>query len=328
MKKNKSSSYVAIWLSGYVIKLLVLLITIHLITNHCLYGAFLEHGGATKTGSLGRAGVAYVEDLESILVNPAGLIFSSDKQIGFEYQKYFYGLESAGDIPGYYPVNLNTGFVGAVLPLKKTGVFGFAWSNFSSARQYNENIFSLTYSGDPSVVFHFLEDEEWGSGINIKFLTVEYIKNSDVLELFEKYGNRVSGITFDFGLKYYFSEEHNGAIAFVIKNIYPVDIGLVKQETIPRELNFGLLYRLKSLKFVFELKTRTTQTTNEIIPCSGIESFLTNFLSIRTGLNPSEFTLGLGTSLGSIECNYCFVLPYRLVDIGTTHRIGLIFKWK
>jgi len=41
MKKNKSSGYVVMWLSGYVIKLLVLLITIHLITNHCLYATWI-----------------------------------------------------------------------------------------------------------------------------------------------------------------------------------------------------------------------------------------------------------------------------------------------
>lgn len=290
--------------------------------------AFIEQAGAIKSASLGRSGVAYSDDIESLLTNPAGLARCRDINVSFEYYKPFSGIGGSptSAVPGYSAVDFLEGFIGIATPAGETGAIGFSWANFTSKGQYSENVFTLGWGRSAAGILDLFEDEEIFFGISLKFMRLSYEQDAYTGALFSRYGNSASGITFDAGLDY----EPLARLRFGVagKNLYSFETGLAGKETLPMEFSAGCQYEplfMRGVKILAQLSGRS-DGLQAVSPSCGAEFAGSDFLRIRAGINSFEFSAGAGLLImEKAEVNYSVSAPYLLVKPALTHRVGLIY---
>ncbi|MDI6641538.1 MAG: hypothetical protein QME68_04405, partial [Elusimicrobiota bacterium] len=170
------------------------------------------------------------------------------------------------------------------------------------------------------------DDEKLSIGINLKYFYIKYFEDEYTKSLFSKYSSKITGTNFDIGLKLTIYKFNFGIVS---KNIYPLNIGLVKEETMPQEFNFAFLWKISPISLMTEIKTRSG--SNKVDLSAGAEFDIIKPIAFRAGVSSSEITSGLGINCklynSIIEFNYTVVLPYKLVEIATTHRLELIFHF-
>jgi len=301
MRKNKSSGDVVMWLSGYVIKLLVLLITIHLITNHCLYSAFDVLNTGARPYALGGAYSAISDD--AYATNPAG--FSSIEK--FEISANYNNLYSVSDIENYY--------FSFVLPANKN-VLGFSFHRLGISGIYYEDIYFLRYAR--AIL------EKTSLGLNFKFYGISapgYETLDDILYKGEKI---FSG--YDIGFLYNLSDELKIAALGTDLNSpgYKLLASSPDSEKIKSDFIFAVCYT-KFNKIVF---TGEYQFFNSELRL-GSEVSISDILFVRLGSNRNNFTGGIGIRISTsrktlTQFDFGFAMHRTL---GLSYQISTIFRW-
>ncbi len=277
-----------------------------------VYSAFLDFGWGARPAGMGGAFTAIADDANAPLWNPAGIGRVGTKNLMFMHAIPYMGLENVG-------VGLE--YASFVLPLNEN-IFALSWTNFTSANQYSENAFYLTYSRPIS--------ENFFIGGNCKLLGNNYSIEAGFDDPVFDAGTGKYSIDADAGVL--FCLPNKLCLGAVIRNIIEADIGLYDVDKLKREIRAGIAYYLlDDLVLAVDVDYKDV-TLLEIY--GGAEMwFMNRKLGVRGGTNYRnndihEVTAGATyrQSLGgkrSITIDYCCVLPLTIIGNNLSHRLAL-----
>lgn len=244
--------------------------------------------------SLGGTGIASSEDLSATAYNPA-LLANTQLEFLTDTRIYLYDLEND---------DLSFNYVAFGFPLASLGTTAIS-----------ADIFSANIYREMRVGFHWgsaLLNNRLNLGAGLNYYNVGYENNEFTQNdpLFMNNKNDKSGIDFDLGATYNINKKIRvGAVA---KNILGADLALdsSNEEKLKREFGIAFNYNLFS-EFTLMLDSKLIQNStleeNEYYYAIGSEFRPHENLSLRTGINNNDLTMGLGFKL--IDKSY--VKSYR-----------------
>ncbi len=258
------------------------------------YAAFDITPGARPSG-LGGAFTALADDLNSVLYNPAGLIFNRKINILVSYNQHYVGIGQG----------ISSSYLSAAYTINK---FGFGLSaylnNFSI---YNETILfsTLAYSIDKYKIFNL--------GINIKGLNRKFTL-SDEFEsdpVFSQ-GNNKWNITGDAGIL--FRPNDTISIGASMLNIIEPNIAFGDNivEKLPFIINSGIMLKFRNYKFLADVFYKDKDLNGEtyINEKIGVEYTGNNdkyFFRGGYDIKLSSLSLGATIKYGMANFNYAFI---------------------
>jgi hypothetical protein len=243
-----------------------------------------------KQISISNSGAALSNDVFAVFNNPAGLSQMNWREIGIFYSPAPFGFKE-----------LANGFIAYNEPFK-FGSLSFGAETYGF-ELYKENKILFGFS------HNFLN--KFFVGIVLNYHTVSI----------KKYGSK-SVFYFNLGgLAYITTELRWGFFVYNINRTSFVD----EDDQIPETFNSGFSYNLipeLSLNFAVEKDIRYTASLR-----FGIDYYIINNLSIRTGFSnePSTFSAGVGINYSFISFDYAV---YNHPDLGLTHQAGIIISFK
>lgn len=277
------------------------------LTSH---SAFLDFGWGARPAGMGGAFTAVADDANAPLWNPAGIGRVGTRKIMFMHAIPYMGMENVG---------IGLEYASFILPLKEN-IFGLSWTNFTSANQYSENAFNLTYSR--------IISENFFIGGNLKLMGQNYEASFDD-PVFDSGTGKYS---FDTDVGILFCLPNKFCVGGVIKNILETDIGLYDVDKLNRDIRVGIAYYLiDDLVFAIDVDYKNV-TLLEVF--GGAEMwFMNRKLGVRAGTNYRnndihEITVGatyrqfLGEKR-SVTVDYCCVLPLTIIGNNLSHRLAL-----
>jgi len=273
--------------------------------------AFIDTGWGARPAGMGNAFTAVADDANAAFWNPAGLGRIQITEIMFMYAMPYMGMEN---------VDLGFSAVSMVVPIKEN-VFGISWTNFTSAGQYSENAFNLTYS-------RFIS-ERFFIGGNIKYLGHNYEIEAGFDDPVFDSAEGNYGLDADAG--FLFCLPNKLCIGLALRNILETDLGLYDADTLKKEVRGGIaFYPNEDITIAVDVDYKGSSA--EFF--GGGEYWLMNRkFALRAGTNyrnktVNEITTGASyrQSLGdkmSINIDYCFSIPLTMVSGYSSHRIAM-----
>jgi len=272
---------------------------IGLVSMFCLLNVISLSGfdfqqGGIRNFSLGGTGIASSEDLSATVYNPA-LLANTQLEFLTDSRIYLYDLEND---------DLSFNYFAFGFPLASLGTTAF------SADVFSANIYQELRAG-----FHWgraMFGNKFNFGAGLNYYNVGYENNEFTQNdpLFIDNENSKSGVDFDLGAS--FNINKDARVAFVAKNILATNLALESsnEEKLNREFGVGFNFHFSpkiSVMLDSKLIQNSTLEENEYLYAGGTEYRPHESLTIRTGLNNNDVTMGFGFKL--IEKNY--VKSYR-----------------
>ncbi|MDI6642222.1 MAG: conjugal transfer protein TraF, partial [Elusimicrobiota bacterium] len=214
--------------------------------------------------------------MNSVVWNPAGLVNISNREVMFMYGKPYAGLSDELDLSynylAYAQKLLNIGYIGA------------AWSQYSDADVYKQNIVGLGFARTLKKI-HL--------GLTVKYLSHYF--NWDYLydpnDTIKEKGDTKAKISVDAGLL--FQPKEKICLGVVFKNLNEPDLGFVKSDPTYREIRAGVKLNLKKATAIITPAIEISSRKNETNFSAGIETWLKNkTIGLRTGMNDTEIAFG------------------------------------
>lgn len=303
-------------------------------TFFCLplsFAAFLNFGGGAKSAALGGSLVAGGEDVFVTQINPSLLTMLKDPQFGFEYQKLFTGLSGPdGTVPGFHPVDLNVSNVALGIPFRKLiGNFGLSYTAFSSPNLYKEETIQIFMARTLNDLILKDSEESLGIGIGLKYLKRSVEPDEYTQTFFNTNTNSASGITMDIG-SFYMPLPYV-SIGISLKNLLGADVGIVKEDQVPREIIGGLFWTLpaETLGQRTLISAAISRRDGELRANyrGGMEVDFSNFFP-RIGFDRDEFSAGFGFEFlkketWGLTLDYAFIFPITVSGTTGSHRVAL-----
>ncbi|MBU0952336.1 MAG: hypothetical protein KKH91_05885 [Elusimicrobia bacterium] len=264
-----------------------------------------------RAQGMGEAYVALCDQVDSGLINPAGLVQLSKKSVGLFYSNLY---------PGLVNDNINSQFVSYAQPLfSPKRVIGINLYTFS-ADKYTEYVGALSFAS------------KFGSklslGLNIKYLgwnSSQVVSFNDSSEALEKNTNDL-----DLGLLYRISDRLSCAVAG--NNLLGSNISVSKNECLPLITRAGLGYRsANGLNYAFDIMVKGS----EMKYFTGLEKWLSELIGVRAGMNyiSSGGNMSFGFTYRNVNkerlnysIDYAFISPLYM-QVGQVHRIGFSFSF-
>ena len=287
-----------------------------------LFSAFQQSNWGSRPIGMGGAFTGIADDSYAIIYNPGGLAQLKRAEVSFMYAKLYTGLDT---------VNLGLSYFSAAVPVRNYGCFGFAWTNFTSADEYMEDAFLISFS-------RYLSGNIAG-GINLKYLGHRFVldertKNDPVF----KNGNSCYNLTLDAGVLASFSVGTKKAVTagLAIKNLTQPDVGLKTVDTVPMEITLGASYRMnETIIPAVDLTYRAQSwgnTEDKLTLHLGTETwFFNHILAARGGFSSSEFALGFGLNPPILESrirlDYSFIWPLEVQQTQGNHYLTLTVQF-
>lgn len=277
-----------------------------------VHSAFLDFGWGARPAGMGGAFTAIADDANAPLWNPAGIGRVGTRNLMFMSAIPYMGLENVG---------IGLKFASFILPLK-ANIFGLSWTNFTSANQYSENAFNLTYSR--------IISENLFIGGNIKCLGQNYNPEEGFDD--PVFDSGTGKYSFDADAGFLFCLPNKFCVGGVLRNIIETDIGLYDVDKLNREIRAGIAYYpTDNLTIAIDVDYKDI-TLLEIF--GGVEMwFMNRKLGVRAGTNYRnkdihEITAGatyrqfMGEKT-SITIDLCSVLPLTIIGNNLSHRLAL-----
>ncbi len=246
--------------------------------------AILEDSASARILARGYSGVAIADGINSIQLNPAGVIITnSPYELSGMYRKGLW--ETVYE------------FVGATVLLKNNNVVGISGLVFDAGKEDVTGIGEVAVQKDfvVSGTYRFAVDpKKIHFGVNLK-----YIASS----LAERYNIATWGV--DVGILYFVKE----TISFgaVVRNFGEVINYNNFEQNLPLDIRAGVA--LKSSKKDFVLSADTMLKNNLVYHNVGIEYILGSLLTIRGGYTTqfNTYTAGLGFRFNKISVDYAYI---------------------
>ena len=274
--------------------------------------AFKDFGWGARAAGMGGAFSAVADDASAPFYNPAGIGRVPGLETMFMHSMPYFGMTG---------VDVALNMASIIVPVQGN-VVGVNWSNLTSAEQYSENIFALTYSR--------LVNEKLFAGINLKYLghsyTIEAGFDDPVFDLSE---TGVYGYDVDVG--FLFCMTNMFCIGGMFKNMLGTDMGLYDSDELQKEVRGGAaLHVTENLTLAMDVDYRGTRA--EFF--AGVETWFSDRkFGARAGTNyrdqsVHEITAGasyrqLFGSSSFVTLDYSFSLPLTVSGTFTTHRFAV-----
>lgn len=297
-----------------------------LFARPCL-SAFQDDFLGARSLAMGGAYTALADEVDGILVNPAGLSMIRKQQLCLTSSALYVGLSDSSLI--------SQNIMGYAFRQRK-GSYGIVWKRFGVSNLYAENTVALSYSRTGRIYFTKGDENRPRNislGASIKFL------NWDSAPTLDSDGQIIedipgwNGFDMDFGIVVWPAE--NTPVAICFQNVFQSDISSklskVKEET-PRITRMGVTVITSNTIWALDLVLRK----GEIDFQTGLErQSQEGKLFLRTGFGLKNlawgmnFMAGLGYRLtDSIRLDYAFVYPINTITntIGS-HRFSIVYNF-
>jgi hypothetical protein len=283
--------------------------------------AFEENARGARGVAMGEAYGAVADTADGIYWNPASLARVSMQEILGTHADLFTGLQG---------VDLKTDSVSYAHPTLSQGVWGVSWNSLSSKSLYGEDTLSLAYARRLNVEIPFLKGSDLSLGGNLKYMRTRYTLDEAAAQdpVFSD-GRNTDAFTGDVG-----TLVQKGPITagLAFQNINEPNFGLQERDQVPLTTRLSGAY---AGRFLFLDKTTVALDLVFVRSSTRLNAgwenlFFNDQAAFRLGVNPDEFTTGLGWRYVAarprleLGLDYAYVLPLDMAENqSVTHRFSI-----
>lgn len=264
-------------------------------------GAFLSWGAGARSLGMGKAFVSIADDASATYWNPAGLAQIDRKEITALHAILW--ADTMYDFISYVHPITGMGTVGGSITRLYSGKFDGRDENNISTHEFSDSQTALGASYGKQIV------DVLALGASIKYVT----HNLDD----HKNGN----FTFDIGAMYKSPMVEHLQVGLNLRNLIGMRTGAPTEDKLPLTLRFGFNYKLlrDKLALVVDLEKSKAPLSYHF----GAEYWAFQYLAVRLGMDPEEFTLGFGIRYRDYGLDYAFATH----DLGGSHRLSASWKF-
>ncbi|MEE9315930.1 MAG: PorV/PorQ family protein [bacterium] len=264
-------------------------------------GAFLSWGAGARSLGMGKAFVSIADDASATYWNPAGLAQIDRKEITALHAILW--ADTMYDFISYVHPIAGMGTVGGSITRLYSGKFDGRDENNISTHEFSDSQTALGASYGKQIV------DVLALGASIKYVT----HNLDD----HKNGN----FTFDIGAMYKSPMVEHLQVGLNLRNLIGMRTGAPTEDKLPLTLRFGFNYKLlrDKLALVVDLEKSKAPLSYHF----GAEYWAFQYLAVRLGMDPEEFTLGFGIRYRDYGLDYAFATH----DLGGSHRLSASWKF-
>ncbi len=269
-------------------------------------GRFLTQAANARSLGLGSAYVAVADDASAPFWNPAGLSQVERKDVVAMYSSL--ELDTNYGLFGYAQPALNSGTFGLGIVSLRSGGFDKRSGPGISDRQGS---FSVNQSA--VLLSHGIRlNPKWSLGETLKVVREEI--------------DRYSGTSFGLDLGLMLRINQKWQAGFVFRNFITPRMKLKNSKDVyPREIRTGVQWA-PLRKWTFTSDVYLVEK-NQAKLNLGAEWRPVKMISLRTGLNDTEITAGLGFQIGDWDLDYAFGLntaaPQGTEEFNRSHKFGI-----
>lgn len=264
-------------------------------------GAFLSWGAGARSLGMGKAFVSIADDASATYWNPAGLAQIDRKEITALHAILW--ADTMYDFISYVHPIAGIGTVGGSITRLYSGKFDGRDENNIPTHEFSDSQTALGASYGKQIV------DVLALGASIKYVT----HNLDD----HKNGN----FTFDIGAMYKSPMVEHLQVGLNLRNLMGLRTGADTEDKLPLTLRFGFNYKLlrDKLALVIDLEKSKAPLSYHF----GTEYWAFEYLAVRFGIDPEEFTLGFGIRYRDYGLDYAFATH----DLGGSHRLSASWKF-
>ncbi len=264
-------------------------------------GAFLSWGAGARSLGMGKAFVSIADDASATYWNPAGLAQIDRKEITALHAILW--ADTMYDFISYVHPITGIGTVGGSITRLYSGKFDGRDENNIPTHEFSDSQTALGASYGKQVV------DVLALGASIKYVT----HNLDD----HKNGN----FTIDIGGMYKSPMVEHLQVGLNLRNLIGMRTGAPTEDKLPLTLRFGFNYKLlrDKLALVVDLEKSKAPLSYHF----GAEYWAFQYLAVRLGMDPEEFTLGFGIRYRDYGLDYAFATH----DLGGSHRLSASWKF-
>lgn len=264
-------------------------------------GAFLSWGAGARSLGMGKAFVSIADDASATYWNPAGLAQIDRKEITALHAILW--ADTMYDFISYVHPITGMGTVGGSITRLYSGKFDGRDENNIPTHEFSDSQTALGASYGKQIV------DVLALGASIKYVT----HNLDD----HKNGN----FTFDIGAMYKSPMVEHLQVGLNLRNLMGLRTGADTEDKLPLTLRFGFNYKLlrDKLALVVDLEKSRAPLSYHF----GTEYWAFQYLAVRFGIDPEEFTLGFGIRYRDYGLDYAFATH----DLGGSHRLSASWKF-
>lgn len=264
-------------------------------------GAFLSWGAGARSLGMGKAFVSIADDASATYWNPAGLAQIDRKEITALHAILW--ADTMYDFISYVHPITGIGTVGGSITRLYSGKFDGRDENNISTHEFSDSQTALGASYGKQIV------DVLALGASIKYVT----HNLDD----HKNGN----FTIDIGAMYKSPMVEHLQVGLNLRNLIGLRTGAHTEDKLPLTLRFGFNYKLlrDRLALVVDLEKSKAPLSYHF----GTEYWAFQYLAVRFGIDPEEFTLGFGIRYRDYGLDYAFATH----DLGGSHRLSASWKF-
>jgi len=264
-------------------------------------GAFLSWGAGARSLGMGKAFVSIADDASATYWNPAGLAQIDRKEVTALHAILW--ADTIYDFISYVHPITGIGTVGGSITRLYSGKFDGRDENNISTHEFSDSQTALGASYGKQIV------DVLALGASIKYVT----HNLDD----HKNGN----FTIDIGGMYKSPMVEHLQVGLNLRNLIGMRTGAHTEDKLPLTLRFGFNYKLLRDRLVLVVDLEKSKA-----PLSyhfGAEYWAFQYLAVRLGMDPEEFTLGFGIRYRDYGLDYAFATH----DLGGSHRLSASWKF-
>lgn len=264
-------------------------------------GAFLSWGAGARSLGMGKAFVSIADDASATYWNPAGLAQIDRKEITALHAILW--ADTIYDFISYVHPITGIGTVGGSITRLYSGKFDGRDDKNIATHEFSDSQTALGASYGKQIV------DVLALGASIKYVTHSLDDH--------KNGN----FTVDIGGMYKSPMVEHLQVGLNLRNLIGMRTGAHTEDKLPLTLRFGFNYKLlrDKLALVVDLEKSKAPLSYHF----GAEYWAFQYLAVRLGIDPEEFTLGFGVRYRDYGLDYAFATH----DLGGSHRLSASWKF-
>ncbi len=264
-------------------------------------GAFLSWGAGARSLGMGKAFVSIADDASATYWNPAGLAQIDRKEIAALHAILW--ADTIYDFISYVHPVAGVGTVGGSITRLHSGKFDGRDINNEPTHEFSDSQTALGASYGKQIV------DVLALGASIKYVTHSLDDH--------KNGN----FTVDIGAMYRSPVVEHLQAGFNLRNLIGLRTGAETEDNLPLTLRFGFNYKLlrDRLALVVDLEKSRKPLSYHF----GTEYWAFQYLAVRLGMDPEEFTVGFGVRYRDYGLDYAFATH----DLGGSHRLSASWRF-
>lgn len=263
-----------------------------------LFSAFSDHFYGARPTALAGAFVSLADDINSIYYNPAGLSRISRLSLSGTWLRYYHMEELENVVIS----------------------FGAPWRWGGWGISYQAYGFNL-YKETQVIWSHaFSILSQFQVGYNIKYLNLALHPDPHIVSSITYGDANLLGL--DMGMKGKINRSL--FLGAYLMNINRPKIGIYQPEGVEQKFTFGIGYQ--PVPKIITLFSLDKNSFEQYKVKTGAELLITQFLSLRTGMQMKPFYFSFGVGVKRYGINLDYALVHSLL-LGETHILSLIFTW-